>query len=442
MSSGAMLNVIISIGLYPIVTRLFTKEQFGGVGLFMAVVGVISLAGTSLYPSGLVIPKFKREFFALIKLSLLLALITVSGTILIIFFFQDFFISVFKLETIKYLLPLIPLAIGLSCIRDISVNWNVRNKDFKKNATSNVLTSGSMKLMNIGYALTLGPSVFGLVLSNLVAIVTAISTLGIRKMWRSIGILRRIHLKEVFEVGKKYKKYPINLLPGNLINRYTADLPIYLLTAYFSPAITGAFVLANTIMNIPLTVIGSSIASVFLQKANELYLTDPDEMARFADRTNRKMLWFGALAFGGLFGFGDLLFGVAFGKPWVLAGQFSSILSVYFVFKLIAGPMAKVFRVVGKEQYSLYVSLILAIMRVVGIGLGVLSEDIFLTIIYFTIANLIGYLITAMFVFKACRLPALKLAFESVLIVSIGFLFFYTLRLGFDQLIDTSRWLD
>ena len=442
MSGGAMLNVIISIGLYPIVTRLFTKEQFGGAGLFMAVVGVISLAATSLYPSGLVIPKFKREFYGLLKLSLLLALVGVLSTTLFIISFKDFFIYIFKLDTILYIIPLIPIGVALTCIKDISVNWNVRNKDFKRNAISNIASSSSLKSMNIGYALLINPSVFGLVFSHLFSSTFAILTLGIGKMFKGINVLKRISLKESIGVGIKYKKYPLNLLPGNLINKYTSDLPIYMLTAYFSPAITGAFVLANSIMNIPLNVIGNSLASVFLQKANELYLIDPKKMSEFANRTNKKILMVGVLVFGVLFAFGDLIFAIGFGKKWTIAGQFAGILSIYYIFKLLAGPMAKVFRVVGKEQFSLYVSSVLAIARSVGIWLGVKSGDPIQAIIYFSIANLIGYAITYMFVFKACNLPIIKPLLFTILTVAVVFSMFYCIRCGIDQMFNTNSWLE
>jgi O-antigen/teichoic acid export membrane protein len=428
MSSGAFLNVLISLGLYPIVTRLFAKEHFGGVGLFMAVVGVISLLGTSLYPSGLVIPKYRRDFYALVKLSLMLMTFTVVLTIGFIYFFTDTFVSIFKLSTIRSLLPLIPLGIFLSCIRDISTNWNIRNKDFKKNAFSNVVSSGGLKATNIGYAFIFGPSALGLILSTIISIILAIFTLGIVKMRTGIKVLSRISFKESIAVGKKYKKYPLNLLPGNLINRYTSDLPIYLLTAYFSPAITGAFVLANSLMNIPVNVIGTSISSVFLQRANELFLRDPKELSYFAGQTNRKLLLVGAPVFGILFGFGDLIFTIGFGSEWTLAGQFAIILSTYFIFKLVSSPIARVFRIVGKEQYSLYVSIVLAIVRSLGILLGVQSGDSIKAILYFTIANVFGYFITYILVFKACNLPIIKTLIESLLIITLCFSLFFMIR--------------
>lgn len=442
MSSGAMVNVFISLILYPIVTRLFSKEDFGAYGLYVAIVSLIALAGTSLYPVGLVIPKLKREFYALLKLCLTLMTIFVALTGIVIVFFKPLFLYMFKAHPIKSWLYLIPIGVLLYCLRFIFINWNVREKLFKHNASSNVLFSASQKGLNIGYALSLGPSGIGLILSNLISVFVAIYTLGLRKMLRNIGILSRISWKETKEVGLKYKKYPLNLLPGNLINKYSGDLPIYLLTVYFNPALTGAFVLANQIMNIPLEVLGNSLSSVFFQKSNELYLHDPKEMSSFAERTNRKMLLIGVLAFGFLFGFGDIVFAIAFGKEWTVAGQMAAILSLYFIVKLISGPMARVFIVVGKEQYALYASIVLAVCRTIGIYFGVMTGDVMTAIWYFTIGNLIGYLYTTILVFKACNLPVIKLLLEVVIIILLGFSFFHLSRYGFDNVFDVSTWLE
>jgi len=68
MSSGAIVNILISFTLYPIITRLYNKEDFGNYGLIISVITILSLAGTALYPAGIVIPKFKKDYLALLKL--------------------------------------------------------------------------------------------------------------------------------------------------------------------------------------------------------------------------------------------------------------------------------------------------------------------------------------------------------------------------------------
>jgi O-antigen/teichoic acid export membrane protein len=251
-------------------------------------------------------------------------------------------------------------------------------------------------------------------------------------MISELKVLGRIKWPEVKAVGLKYNKYPKHLLPGNLVNRYTSDLPIYLLTAYFSPAMTGAFVLANSVMNIPLNVLGNSIASVFLQRANELYIDDKEKLKSFAITTNKKLVLAGVVTFGVLFGFGDVIFEIVFGDEWFLAGQMAMILSVYFIFKLAAGPMAKVFRVVGKEEYSLYASVVLGVCRSLGVVLGVLTDNPLNTIIYFSAGSILGYLFTYMLVFRSCGIGMFHSLIHMIKYVILGLSISWAFRLMLD----------
>jgi len=441
MSSGAFINMFIALALYPVVTRLYSKEEFGGFGLFAAVVGLISLGGTALYPTGLVIPKYKREFLAMLKLSLCLMIITVAVSMIIIIFFNELVIMIFKLEYLGDLIYFIPLGILLNSIHTIFFNWNIRKKEFGKNASSSVVSGLSAKIFSIGYAVGFSASTFGFILSRLVSIFLSIVTLGAVKMVNELRLLRVINIKEVMAVAKKYHKYPKHLLPANIVNKYTSDLPIYMLTGYFSPAVAGAFFLANSVLSIPLSILGNSSGSVFLQKANELYISKPSEMAEFTYTVHKNMLYIGTFIFGFVYGFGDVLFAFVFGVEWQIAGQIAGIISTYYIFMLISGPLAKVYRIVGKEQYSLYISVLLAILRSLGMWVGIQSNDPILAVLYFSMGNLIGYFFNSVLIFRAVNFPGLKPIIESFAIIIIGFSIFYGLRLGFDHIFDLSTWL-
>ena len=436
MSFGSIVKIAIGLALYPVVTRLYSKADFGEFSVYVALISFIALAGTALYPSGLVIPKHKREFLALAKLSFLLCVATTGGASFLTFTLGDTVISIFKLHTFGQYIYLVPLGVFMTCCYQIFLNWNVRDKNFSLNAKASIASAISSKFMSIGFALLFASSAAGLVLSHLISVLVSIKYLGMTTMLRKMRIFKRISSAEVKNVAIKYHRYPKLLLPANLLNQYTSDLPVYALTYYFSPSITGAFFLANTMLAIPLDVIGSSISSVFLQRANELFHENRTKMAQFAAIIHKKLLYFGVFAFGFIFGFGELIFPFVFGDDWLLAGQIASILSIYYVYKLVSGPLAKIYRVVGRESYSLGISIVLAILRTSGMALGVISGDALTAIIYFTIANLLGYFINTVLVFKALELPPLRPLLESVIVVCVVFTAFYMGKLVTVELIN------
>jgi O-antigen/teichoic acid export membrane protein len=436
MSSGAMVNILVSIIFYPVVTRLYSEEDFGNYGLLFSVITTLGLVATLLYPTGLVIPKFRKQFYSLLKLCFILTGLSTAVICLWILLFKQSFLFVFKLYNVEEYLFLIPIGVILVSLKTILLNVNVRKKLFKENAFSNVLAGSSLKFFNVLYALSITASSFGLLITHFVSIIIQVVTLGLNKMKLDIRAALRSDKSDLLKAAKEYKKYPLNLLPGNIINKYTSDLPILLLGVYFDAALAGAYVLANSILSIPLNVLGVSMSTVFLQKSNELHIYNPEKLASFTRKLNHKMALLGTLAFGFIFAFGDYAFYLAFGKKWLVAGSIASILSIYFIIKLVSGPLAVVFRSVGKEQYSLYASMVLGILRTAGLYLGFYYQSFTKAVLFFTIGSMIGYLFTLILVYKATNLPAFKIAFEIVCIVSIGFLMFYLLRIGIDRLFN------
>ena len=344
---------------------------------------------------------------------------------------------IFKTHNIGWIIYLIPIGVIINILLEVYTNWNVRNKLFKNNAVASIGSSVSTKLSNIGFGLTVGSTSLGLILSQKIGAITSILLLGFTKLTPRLAILRRIQNREVLDVAKKFRKYPLTLLPGNFINKYTSDLPVYMLTAYFSPAITGAFVLANQMMNIPLNVIGKSISSVFLQRSNELYHNDRDSLALFTKSVNLKLTILGSLSYGFMFAYADILFAFVFGEKWLVAGEIAQILSIYLIIKLVSVPLGGIFRIVGKEQYSLYFSTVLAICRSVGMYLGVLSNDVMIAVLYFSVANILGYLLIMVLVFLVTNLPVVKVTLQTLVIVLLIFTFFYFSRILLDYMIDT-----
>ena len=106
----------------------------------------------------------------------------------------------------------------------------------------------------------------------------------------------------------------------------------------------------------------------------------------------------------------------------------------YLIFKLVSSPIARVFRVVKKEEYTLYVSLILAFARSVGIVFGVYTNDLLSAVFWFSGANAIGYIVTYILVFKAVDLPIFRNIVKSTAVIIIVFFLFYLIRMCFNQI--------
>ena len=401
MSSGAMVNIFIAFFLTPIVTRIYSKEEFGVFYIYMSIVAITSLVISGMYPHALVVPKFRSDFLALLKLCILTGLAGTTLFFVILFFAGSTLLPLAGANKLVEYWFLLPIGMFLTTLNVIFVNWNVRRKEFKKNVSSNVVKSISSKGYQIGYGTSFLAVFPGLIYSDIVSKSIGILLLWSKDMTIDLKLMSKIDKSEILRIGKEYIKYPTYLLGSNFVNRFTSDIPLYLLSSFYGAGAVGAFGFANMMLNIPFNVIGNSIAPVYFQRANELYLTDKDKLKSFTLKSYDKMLLLGCLAFGFIFAFGDVVFSFIFSAEWELAGNMARILSIYYVFKLISSPFARVLRVVGKEQLTLNYSIVLAVLRIGSFVSLYIFDSIFYVLIIFSISNLIGYLYVNYLVFRS-----------------------------------------
>lgn len=429
MASGAMISTFVALGTMPIISRIFDKNDFGVYAVFVSASSLLGMVSTAFYPSSFVIPKFKAEFLNLLKASLLGLLITTFLVLIAILLLKDFLISTFNLGNIQGYLWLLPVGLIFSELFKIIQNWNVRNAKFGKNASSSVSMKLSERLLNVGTGVLYTPNPGSLVFSYLISLVVGISFLFQKRMIPELKLSLRMPLRKVLKSCKEYIKYPVFVLPANFINKFTSDLPLYFLALYFSSSITGGFSFALTLLNVPLRIIGTSLASVFYQKAAQIYIENPNSLTDFSLRLHTKMLVIGSIVFGVIFAFGEFLFSFVFGDEWALAGKFASLLSIFYIYRLISSPLSKVFSITRNEQYTLWINVILAIARTISIYFGVLTNDPLMAVLYFSIGNLIGYFITNLLVFYVLKANLVKIIFTDLLIIISSFAFFYYFNL-------------
>ena len=431
MASGAMISTLVALGTMPIISRIFDKNDFGVYAVFVSVTSLVGMFATAFYPTAFVIPKLKVDFLKLLKASIFGMLITTIVVCITILLFRETFVRSFNLGNIQTYIWLLPIGIIFSESFKIIQNWNVRNAKFNKNASSNVSMKLSERVMNILTGTLYAPSPGSLIYSYLVSLSVGISFLYQKRMFTEFKAALRIPLKQVFQACREYIKYPFFVMPANLINKFTSDLPLYFLALYFSTSITGGFSFALTLLNVPLKIIGTSIASVFYQKAAEIYIDSPSLLSDFTIKLHLKMLIIGSIVFGVIFAFGEFIFSFVFGNEWALAGQFASILSIFYIYRVISSPLSKVFSITRNEQYTLWINIILASTRTISIYFGVLTEDPLKAVLYFSIGNLIGYFITNLLVFYVLKANLFKIILTDIAIILSSFAFFYYLNLWF-----------
>jgi len=429
MSSGAGVNVLIGLGLSPIVSRMYTKEEFGIYYLYLSIITIGGLLINGTYNQAFVVPRKEEDFLALLgfclKASVLLSLVFLGFILLL----GNQFLILINASEIGNWMYALPLGLLLTSFLLSFQNWNVRRKEFKRNALSSVAMSSSDRGGQILIGLAKGVEYSSLIISKLLSDLIAIVFLWRSEMKGDLIKGWQAPWNSIQKNLKEYIKYPKFVLTGRFMNRLSSDLPLYLFSASFGLKTAGAFGFAIAMLNVPFKVIGGSISTVYFQRATELFHKDKKLLQEFSQSSFMKMTILGSLAFGFVFAFGDVLFNVVFGEEWNLAGRIARILSVFYIFRIVNSPFSTVLRSVRKEEYGLYLNIGLAASRIFGIWIGIQTGSIIYAVICFSLGNIVGYIYSNYLVFKSQELSYFRVFFKSTGFIVLIFGLFYLLRL-------------
>ena len=154
LASGTVIAQAIPIIISPILTRIYSPEQFGTFALYMSIAGSIAIISALRYEMSIMLPEKDGDAVNVLSLSLiivlLISLLTLIGICIIGFFSSDFFGDS---SSMKIWLYIIPLFIIMQGITQIINNWFVRRKDYKLIAIGKVIFSllTNLFLIILGY---------------------------------------------------------------------------------------------------------------------------------------------------------------------------------------------------------------------------------------------------------------------------------------------------
>lgn len=337
----------------PLLTRLYTEEDFATYTSFFAVASIFAVAVGGNYHLAIVLPKAEVEAIKLFTLSIYLTIAYSVAIALILPFFHRLFP-----DTLKNALFYVPLYVLFFGIWTAYINVSIRHKTFTNNALAKVVQALGYIIIAVG----LGFSkllAFGLVTAKIVG--TIISWMFLfRKSRIRFAILPFISLRDMAITYIDYPKYGI--WPA-FLNTISLQAMVLVLTKFYTTEDLGYFGLTFMVLSAPLTLIGASFKDVFYQKIAFLMNARRYREAQNFHKKAAMALFLMGLPIGiVLFFFGESLFGFVFGTKWNRSGHFASILAISFVVRLVISPLSSLFnatntlRIASKWQVLYFVS--------------------------------------------------------------------------------------
>lgn len=397
--SATLLAQVITIALSPVLTRLYSPEDFGYYSVYTAIVALVVVFATGRYEFAISTAKTVEESEKIFKLVILLTFVSSAILFVIIYMWEELFNQIAGFKAQDHILFYVPITIlGLGIMQGLNYYFN-KQKDFSHISKSKLLQSVSNGGSSVLFAF-LGFHTLGMIWANIFSVlVSNLYNIFGKRLFEFFNAFK-YEIKDIKEVAKKYKQYPIFNSTSAFFDILALQAPILVLSRFFSETIVGFYSLTIKIIALPITVISSAVSQVYLSE-----LAEKVSNGERIDLTLKKA--FKVLTVIGIFPvvilvfLGPWLFDLVFGAKWREAGELARILAFSYYAKFIVSPLSVVFFVKNAVRLLSIIQFgrSLSTISILCIS-SIFFDSIYSVLICYAIHEIIFYLIYLKFIFK------------------------------------------
>lgn len=337
--TGTTIAQAIPIAAMPLLTRLYTPEDFGILALYMSIAAMISVVINARYEVAVMLPERDEDAASLVLLSILIAaaisLLLLAG----IFAFNESLQNWLNNSAIGLWLYLIPFTVFVTGVWQALNYWNNRAKKFKRLAVSRIVQGGGMTTAQFSLSWLAGG---GLILGYLVGQVAA-TIVFLVKIWREDrSVISKVTLVSILKNAERYSKFPKYSSGGALLNNAATQMPVLMLSKFFETNIVGVFSLTFRALNLPMSLIAASFSQVLFQRFVAMHRDSPEALSLYVFKMFLMLLGMMVPLIIIIWFFGEQIFGVVFGEAWRQAGEYASVLIFSIAIRFAVSPLSTV----------------------------------------------------------------------------------------------------
>lgn len=363
---------LISLMLLPFITRFFSPEAFGELGVFAAIVAILGVAACFRYEMAIVLPKRNIQAISVWWLCVIITVFYTAFVSLIIYVSEDFFIAFFEGHPVVKYIWFIPAVLLIHGIYLACNYWNTRTQNF---GTVSVSKIGN-QLGNSGFSLGFG--VLGISGGKELIIASIIGRLfatGVQfsAFTQNLGrAIKCFRWRYVIYALKRYRKFPLFGTWSILLGVAAWQLPVILLGVLFPVAVVGFYALGLRVLQMPMNLLGNAIGQVFFQQANIYAISkdNKDKVASTALNIIEILVLLSLVPLCLLACAGPEIFAFVFGMDWREAGLYAQILMPWVFLWFLSAPFSPVFAVYERQGLQLFWNIFNFSLRVLAILIG------------------------------------------------------------------------
>jgi O-antigen/teichoic acid export membrane protein len=390
---GSGFAQVLAMLALPVLSRLYAPSDFGLLGAYLAIIGIAGTLSLLRYDLAIPLPGKDSDAASVLVLCLCIMVIFTGIVSYMLWLFRYELSELFKSPKLPSIMGLVPFGIlGWGGFQALSA-WTSRRGHF----TGLSRCIGGQALVQSGTQTALGTghlTLLGLPLGNLLGQWSAFLVLGgfVAKLDRNLFAV--IRFSGVWLQAVRFWRFPAVSFWSGVVNVLNLYLPFLLFTGFFGEVFAGLFLLGFRVLQMPLNLVGRSVAQVFFPEAarslrqHSLQATT-SELLHFLTAVGLPgILLIGAGA--------PEFFSLVFGQEWRQAGKMAMWMSPWLALVFITSPLSSLPFVLERQGQEFAVQLIMLTFRIGALVLGAQIGGETMALVWFALASFFvrgGYLI-------------------------------------------------
>ncbi|MCY3008506.1 MAG: oligosaccharide flippase family protein [Planctomycetota bacterium] len=404
LSSGTAFAHILQAASLPILTRIYSPANFQTAAVFQSLLFILAIAACLRFDTAVSLAKDTTTVLRLVVLSLLSCVMTAAAmTILLLVIPNNVLLLIGDPSSVRYFW-LLPIGIVLIGFISTFQSWHIREKSFKTLSLGKITQTISLVATQIGMGVaSIAP--FGLIFGNLFQLFFGTAILGRRVLasMMSDDVAAVFNRRYLWKTAVENYRFPLYSTWESLANVASIQLPLVIIGRFAIGPEAGYLLLAMTLMQAPLAILGTAIGQVFLSRAADHYHSGT--LGNFTADTIRSLALIGLLPLLGIGILSPIAIGFVFGAEWSRSGWLILWMTPWFFMQFLASPTSMVLHVTGHQRDALILQVIGLVIRVAPVLVAcifnrsfvsevyAISGFIFYTIYLFRILNSTGFVL-------------------------------------------------
>ena len=382
--TGTAIAQAIPIAISPILTRIYTPEDFGVFALFLAVTGLFSSVASGRYDLAIMLPKKDEDAINIFALGMIIITLLSLFLLSLVLLLNEYITILLRNEAIGFWLYFVPIAVFFTGLFNLLSYFNNRKKNYKDIANATIIKSIMLAMVQLSIGFV-KEGATGLISGQIVASLFANLRL-LRNILKDKFLISKISKIEIISLAKYYKDFPKYQAPHAMLNTFSSYVPIYMFTPFFGLTVVGLYSLSTRIVFTPMMILAGASAKVYNQKLTQLYHEDGDVYG-FTVRLLKSLLKKIILPFLIIVIFAPDIFGFIFGENWREAGVYTQILSPWLWMVFFAATISFVPSLLNMQRRALLLEIIYTTLRVLAIGIGLWYQSVYIALICYSIVG-------------------------------------------------------